>query len=225
VRDAPMRRIHDHSMVGVDVALTPFLDTDAQRTLVQASLDPTLNVKLCMNGAGTGPNVDVSMATGAVGHGWSSGANQDRRAWLELVASANGVVVFQSGVVADGQGLTTITDPNLWVFQEKLFDAQHKEVEFLWQAASIDLSSLPPPVTTDPGNPAFDHSLKRSFTVPNTVDKITARVRVVPIAFETLDDLIGTGDLDPAVRAKMPIFTLAGTTLTWTAARGVGCVP
>ena len=43
------------------------------------------------------------------------------------------------------------------------------------------------------------------------------RVRLAPIGLDVLDDLIASNDLDPAYKAKMPVFTLASTNLTWTA--------
>jgi hypothetical protein len=49
-------------------------------------------------------------------------------------------------------------------------------------------------------------------------DKVTMRVRLVPVGLDVLDDLIQSGDLDPSVKAMMPTYDLGGTTLTWTAA-------
>jgi len=52
-------------------------------------------------------------------------------------------------------------------------------------------------------------------TVP---DRVTMRVRVVPIGFDVLDDLVQSGDLDPGVQAQIPEYTLAGSSVTWTEA-------
>jgi hypothetical protein len=61
-------------------------------------------------------------------------------------------------------------------------------------------------------------------------DRITAEVRVQPIGLEILDELVASGDLDPAVRDAMPTFTLAPTRLEWTPAvpinaGSLACVP
>ena len=52
------------------------------------------------------------------------------------------------------------------------------------------------------------------------------RVRVTPFAPDVLDALVASGDLDAQVRAAVPVFTLASTTLEWTKDRGYGaCLP
>ena len=95
----------------------------------------------------------------------------------------------------------------------------------MWQARKATEILLPPAVTNDPKNPAFYHAVTRTFAVPPSADRITMRVRFIPIGYDVLDDLIGSGDLDPSFRAKMPVFSLAGTELEWTTARGFNCVP
>jgi hypothetical protein len=38
--------------------------------------------------------------------------------------------------------------------------------------------------------------------------KVTVRVRLQPMGYDVLDDLIGSGHLDPSLRVRMPIFDL-----------------
>jgi hypothetical protein len=45
------------------------------------------------------------------------------------------------------------------------------------------------------------------------------------VGYDILDDLIGTGDLDAAVRDEMPTFDLRSTTIEWNAADGERCFP
>ena len=225
VDGAPPRRIHDHTMAAVDVALTPFAESDAQRLAVQTSLDASLVAKLCVDPPQGQPNVTVTLDNAFVGHGFPSGAAHDRRVWVELLAYAGGAEVFRSGVVADGESVTALADPNLWLLREQLFDDAKNPVTFLWDARSQTTSQLPPAVTADKTDPAYYHAVSKAYDVPPSADRVTARVRVVPIGLDVLDELVKSGDLDPSVRAKMPFFTLAGTVLEWKKADGYRCVP
>jgi hypothetical protein len=226
VAGAPVRRSHDHSMAALDTALTPFPNTDAQRASVQGNLDPAIVAKLCVTPQAT-QRVSVTLDNAFVGHSWPSGAVHDRRAWVELVAYANGQIVFQSGVVPEGQSVTAISDPALWLMRETLLDAQSKEVHMLWQAASTKSSFLPVAVTNDPKDPKYFHAVTQSYDVPQNADRITLRVRIIPIGLDVVDDLIASGDLDASVRPAMAklVYTLAGTQLEWTSAKGTGCIP
>lgn len=222
IAGAPKRRVHDHTMAGVDVALTAFPEADTQRRLIQASLDQALVAKLCVKAGGA---VDASLEAAFVGHAWPSGASHDRSAWVELIAYAGGQMVFQSGVVPDGKAVRQVTDPNLWLLREKLFDAQKMPVSFLWQAASSDPAQLPVAVTGDTKDPMFQRAVTRTFTVPANADRVTMRVQMRPMDFDTIDELVQSGDLDAALRGKLSTFTLASTVLEWKTANGIGCVP
>jgi hypothetical protein len=221
---APGRRIHDHSMAGVDVDLRSTSGQEDQTSLVQQQLDGAVSLRLCVNGP-PGAGVQVTLQSDGVGHRWPSGAIQDRRAWVELVAMAGDRTVFATGVVAPGQPVTSLVDPNLWIIRELIFDDQKKEVPFFWQAFTVGAPmSLPAPSTSDGPDAGDAHSVTRSFDVPASADQITARVRIVPIGEDLLDELVRGGDLDPSIRARMPVFTLAKTNVTWK--RGAPpCIP
>ncbi len=226
VPGAPIRRVHDHAMPGVDVALGPFAETDAQRKAVQSMLDPAIVARLCVKPAQAKLSVELTLDNRGIGHDWPSGASHDRRAWAEIVAYAGSQMIFQSGVVAEGQSITLLADPALWLLRERLLDARGGDARFLWQAASFDVASLPPKVTDVASDPSFDRSVTKSWLVDATADKITARVRIVPIGLDVIDDLVASGDLDPSLRAKVPVFTLRSTVLEWSADRGLpSCVP
>jgi len=161
------------------------------------------------------------------GHDWPSGATQDRRAWVEVIAYAGAQQIYQSGVVADGQSVTALLDPDLWLIRDCIFDGQGKQVHMFWEAEQDESNQLPGPITTVQTDPSYylTHVVRtfpRKTSVPAmiaaTPDRVTLRVRLVPVGLDVLDDLVTSGDLDPALRAKMPSYTLAGTELTWTAA-------
>jgi hypothetical protein len=211
VPDAPERRVHDHTMAGVD-ALAP----DAKEDVAKA-LDRALTLKLCVHPPRAGTNVDVAIDAAFVGHAFPSGAAHNRRVWLELEAFVGASVVARvgSGVNAIGS----------WSFGGELLDARGAPVHFVWQAASARGSVLTAATTSSPLDPGFDHASRRSFRVPTEVDRIEAVVRMTPVAREVLDDLVASGDLSPEAREAVPVYTLASTRATWTAARGFGCVP
>src|SRR6185369_4493380 len=132
-----------------------------------------------------------------------------------------------SGVVNDGESVTSLADPDLWLMRECMFNEQGKPVDMFWEAASTETSQLPGPTTNVPTNPDYylTHVFRtypRPTSIPSSLatppDRITMRVRIIPVGLDVLDDLIASGDLDPAVKAKMPVFTLASTNLEWTAA-------
>lgn len=224
-----LRKIHAHDFPGVDVALTPgFPQADAQKKAVQASLDATLQAALCVKGVAGQAVIQVVLDNVGAGHQWPSGATQDRRAWVEVQAFSAGQSVYQSGVVADGQSVTALSDPDLWLIRDCIFDGQGKEVHMFWEAASHDSNQLPGPITSNQTDPNYylTHVLR---TYPGSApmlttlpDRVTMRVRLVPVGLDVLDDLVASGDLDMAtnqsVRSMMPTYDLAGATLEWTPA-------
>jgi hypothetical protein len=217
----------------VDLAhpAAPLPGEDAQAALVQASLDTAIGAQLCVAKAPVGVSVTVTLDNGFVGHDWPSGAVHDRRAWVELVATALGGTVFSSGVVPDDQtSVESIGDPNLWLFKETLQDANDASVLFMWQAASASPAQLPvvtpaaaPDATaaTGPSN-----AVSKTYAIDAAVDDVTMRVRLLPVAIEVIQSLIASGDLDPSYLAGVSAFTLSGSQLEWNlGADGYGCVP
>jgi hypothetical protein len=224
---AKTRRVHSHAAPGVDLALTPFPESEAQRELVQRSLDTTLAAQLCVRGAGSpGATILAVLDNVGAGHNWPSGAAQDRRAWVEIIAYSGDVPVYQSGVVGEGESVSDLADPDLWWARDCLLDAEGAHVHMFWEAAEYDSNLLPGPVTNVPSDPAFYEAHRvRTFPRPTSSpaslatppDRVTMRVRLVPVGLDVLDDLVASGDLDPSVRDAMPHFTLASTELEWTA--------
>lgn len=216
-----IRTVHDHSFPAVDVALTPFPEAETQRRLVQQALDQTLITKLCVRQLPTGVVAEVTLDNAFAGHNFPSGANQDRRAWVELVAYRGGAEVFVSGRVPDGVAVASIADPNLWLLRDKIFDRAGKEIHMFWDAARYEAAQLPAAITNDPSDPAFVHSVTRTYPLPSPApDRVTMRVRMRPLDRELLDDLVASGDLDPAIPARVPTFDLASGTKEWTSALG-----
>ncbi|MCS6915950.1 MAG: multiheme c-type cytochrome [Myxococcales bacterium] len=226
VEGVRLRRVHDHSMPGVDVALTPWPEREAQWQGVLRELETTLAAQLCVLPDLDGARLEVTLDNVAAGHMFPSGAAQDRRAFVEIVAWAGGQVIYESGRVGDQEDVLARNDPDLWLLRDRMLDAQGQEVHDFWAARSYVSELLPPAVTSDPRDPRFFHAVKRTYRVPRMrPDRVTMRVRIRPIGLDVLGKLVAAGDLDPAVVAAMPTFTLGGTVLEWNGAGGFGCVP
>jgi hypothetical protein len=224
VPGAPMRRPHSHTFPAIDAALTPFPDTQRQHDQIQTLLDSTLQTAICVQQFGAQGQVSVIIDNVAAGHGFPSGSEQDRRAWVELIAYRGGSVIYQSGVVPDGEPSTkpAAPDPDRWLMRDCMFDDQNREVHMFWQAFSFQTNGLPPLTTFDVSSPDFYQTHKYRYFPPSGAtipmpDRITMRVRLERVGLEVVDDLIASGDLDPKVRGALTTLQ-AGGQLEWTPA-------
>lgn len=216
------RRRHAHTFAGVDVALTAFPETDAQKTEVKSFLDSTLQSALCV---GAGSQIRVLLDNVAGGHGFPSGATQDRRVWTEIVGYAGADEVYESGVVPDGTAVTAVTanaDPDRWVMRDCIFDESGAEVHMFWQAAQTEGNALPAQATFDTLDPRFYQThvaqkFPRDGSLPKPVDRVTMKVFVRAMDRDVLDDLVASGDLAADVPGKIPTMQV-GETLEWTTA-------
>jgi hypothetical protein len=210
----PPRWRHGHANPGVDVALTPFPEMEAQRALVQQSLDETLQTGLCVQTLGNSARVQVILDNVGAGHGFPSGSTPDRRAWVEVVATKDGETVYESGVVAPGEDVTKLDDPDLWLLRDCIFDASGRKVHQLWQGATHDSNTMPAAATLDPLDPRFYAThFARNYPGPGrrmaaAPDRVRARVRLQPIGYDVLDELVATGDLSREIRDRMVVHDL-----------------
>lgn len=228
VPGVPLRRVHDHAMPGVDVALVDFPEREPQRAQIQRLLDTTLFASLCVLPVAGGMQVTVQVENFAAGHGFPSGAAQDRRAWVELVAYLGGNVVYASGALADAETVKEhgARDPDLWWFGDRMLGEDGADVHDFWEARSYLSQTLPGPTSNDPLDPAYIPThLQKVYEIPDFANRITLRVRLRPIDLDILDMLIEGGDLDPAYRSLMPTFDLGATVLEWRSEDGRACVP
>jgi hypothetical protein len=230
--NVPSRTLHAHDFPAVDVSLDPPASA-AQLGAVAQALGDALQGALCITGAG---GIRVVLDAVAVGHDWPSGAAQDRRAWAEVIAYQGASVVYQSGVVADGASVTSVTgDPDLWLLRDCMFDAQGAEVNMFWQAASSEGNELPALATFDALDPRYyqTHVVQRfhrdGSPLATMPDRVTLRIRLQPVGLDVLQDLVATQDLDAAVLAAMPTFDVpltgpGGADLVWTPEAAAGLV-
>ncbi|MDB4956689.1 MAG: cytochrome c family protein [Myxococcales bacterium] len=224
---------HDHGFPGIDQALTDFPETMAQLDGINAILKPAVAIKGAMPRSGPQPGgicvepqmggqITVRMDTFNVGHMFPSGAAQDRRAWLEVKAyDASNVLVFSSGVTPDGMDPDDLGDPLKGFFWDRTFKDDMSPAHFFWDVASYTSFLLKPPITRVSTDVGYDHSTTSVFSVgallPN-IAVITARIRILPVAYSVLDQLIMSGDLDPSIRSKMKVLDTQAPVAVWTKA-------
>jgi hypothetical protein len=226
VAGLPERRLHSHAFPGVDLALSEFPEAETQRAAVQRFLDTTLQSALCVRGIGAGAKVQVILDNVAAGHGFPSGAAQDRRAWVELdIQTADGTSLYQSGSVPDGLPVTALNDPDLWLMRDCLRDESGAETHSFGAAVSNGSNSLPGQLTFDASDPRFYQTHvfasypDRGAPLSEYPGRVVLRVRLEAVGLDVIDDLFASGDLSEQqaaeLKAKMPRFTL-GKELVWT---------
>lgn len=233
---------HEHAFPGIDQALTPFPEMPMQAALIERDLKGAVGIQ-GPNRAGDAPlggicvtpinggQITVRVDTIQLGHAFPSGASQDRRMWVEVIAYDNtNTVVFSSGVVPDGMDPEQIGDPQLFGLWDRVFKKDNSPAHFFWEIARVDSQLLKPPVTNDPLDPRVDHSTTHPYQLlPGDrakIVRITARVRMRALPFEVIDDLIATGDLAPAIRGALPTLELKDTRREWKVTAvdpGTGC--
>ncbi|MCP4872034.1 MAG: hypothetical protein GY898_25295 [Proteobacteria bacterium] len=215
--DMPIRRRHDHSWPGVDVALTNFPGRDEQLSLIQGELDDSLYAQLCVEPGPAGVEVAVRLENVGGGHSFPSGSTVDRRVWVEIRAFAGKEEIFSSGVVEDGQPVTANGDPTTWLIRDQHEDANGDPVDWMWQAETVRSNLLEAPVTLDPTSPAYLHYQERRLPIYTGIpDRVTMRVRMRATALEVFDALAEQTDLDPNLAQEQPTFDLGSTVLEWT---------
>ncbi|MFT3693268.1 MAG: multiheme c-type cytochrome [Kofleriaceae bacterium] len=242
---------HDHGFPAIDQAITDFPNKDVQLAGISDILNPALNIVgiasvpgknpgggICLEPPGT---LTVRTDTFSVGHMFPSGASQDRRVWLEVIAyDASNNVLFHTGEVPDGkdpEDLTAADDDSLDTllctgnntqdnrkcggWWDRMYKADGSRADFFWEVANETSYLLKPAITTNIGDPAFDHSTTVTYdvsTIFGQIDHISATVRTRPFPYAMLNKLVASGDLDPQYAMNLHTLTAGdgnGATRTW----------
>jgi len=213
--------------VGLDVALTEFPFRQEQLEEIQKNLDSALDALLCVSFDELATDIVVTLENIAAGHKWPSGASADRRAWVEVVAKKDGEIIFDSGVIKEGDAVSENEGPDMWSFRDWLFDADGNHTHMFWEVQSYESQVLPAPTALSATDPNYTKThVSRTFHLDGVApDEVSMRIHLRPIGLDVIDDLIESGDLDSAIRAKIPTFTLGATELVWKSSDGVACVP
>jgi len=226
-------RRHRHMFPGVDLALTQFPDMADQRDEVQDFLNFTLLADICVAQDAGSFFATVTLDNVAPGHRFPSGAAQDRRAWVEVVAYEGGTEIYRSGIVADDGRLDEVNDPDLWQLRDGAYKENGEPAHMFWDIATwkndcadttrigctIPAAGLVSNNTFDQEHVTRRYPLADGGLVPGTPDRVTVRVRIRPVGLDVLDDLIASGDLDPSIRTQMQTLDLnsrGNFTAEWT---------
>lgn len=229
------RTVHEHLWPGVDVALGDFPNREALRSAIEDCQLGLASVAFFTLEVTPPDTFTFRLETNA-GHNMPSGAAQDRRLWLEFLAyDADGGLIEAASSgnigateIADKPADDPRHDPKLWLFRDRLFGAQGEPRHMFWEAApSPDHPSGYESNTLEVRKETLGlgtHFIEKVFHAAGpdgtgTPARITARLRLRPVGRDVLQDLVDSGDLDPAVLSRVPTLTL-GAQLEWTQADG-----
>jgi hypothetical protein len=220
VDGAPERVYHEHAFPGLDVAVTEWPEKAAQLAAIRRDLEPAILSKLCWSPV-DGGRVEVTLDNVGGGHMLPSGAAADRRMWVELLVKHGDEVILASGKVPDGVSVAAAakSDTQLFVLRDVARKENGEEAHMFWEVDEVDSMLLKPMVTSDSTDPLFIHSTTRVFPVAGKPTEMEMVVHVRPFDFDVIDDLIGSGHLDPGLRGAYPTFTIDSTRLLWTEER------
>jgi len=231
---APTRIVHEHLWPGVDLALTDFPHTEAMRSAVEDCQLGSASLSFFKLEV-TPPDLFTFQLETNAGHNQPSGAAEDRRLWLEFAAyDASGQLLrdVSSGLIEDGEpeefpASDPRHDPRLVMFRDRLYDAEGKPVHMFWEAAKsqryplgYESSALPVATTTYIEGKHAVVKQYRASGPDGLPARVTARLRMRPIGHDVLHALVESGDLDPAVAARMQTLDF-GTQIEWTREDGV----
>jgi hypothetical protein len=228
------RAVHEHLWPGIDVPLTAFPHGDAMRSAVedcQLGLAGVSSFTLEV----TPPDLFTFQIETLAGHNEPSGAAQDRRMWLEFLAyDKRGRLLEQvsSGHIADREIEDKPEDDpkhdaHLLLLRDRIYDGQGKPVHMFWQAAmsmahpdGYESNVIPVPTTSYIDGTHVVLKQYRASGPDGLPARVTARLRMRPIGLDVLQDLVDSGDLDPAIVARMPTLTF-GAQIEWTQDSGL----
>jgi len=197
----PQRQLHDHSMPGVDLALTPWPEMEAQRALVELELSTVVATELCVQEPESGRIANISFENIGAGHSFPSGAVQDRDVWAEVVAWRGDEEILRD---------TSIR------FGDKIYNQAGEEVHMFWEAYSNTSELLPAPTTLDPTDLDWIPThVWKAVSLPDDADRVEVRMFVRPMRRVVLEDLVASGDLDPVILDAMPVFEVDSAHKVW----------
>lgn len=233
---ARARKLHDHIFPGVDVALDgAFADSvDPLGSAAEGTSDELnasevasfLNTALRVASLCVEHPVDsrdrirllVDLDNVGAGHGFPSGASQDRRLWVDVRVLVDGALVYSSGTVQEGEQAPP-REPDLWMFGDEAKKSDGSPAHMFWDVASVTPHAMGGVVTRVVGAAGYDatHAVRAYPRAANGwLDapfdparlRVELRIQLLPIALDTLDDLVASGHLEASVRDRMRAHTL-----------------
>ena len=210
------RDLHEHLWAAVDVPLEDFPHAEAMRSAVASCTLPNTIQSYVTIERDEGPLgfLTVTMEQDA-GHAFPSGATQDRRVWLELIAYDESMTeLYRVGQVGDQELEETAEAPHPCMFRDYAVDANGNETHDFWEVAAKTDRSKQMLYTRAGSNPMpGDHAATCTLNVPIAFSQVVPKyfdlkLRVRPMGMDVLSDLVSTGHLAPDVPSRMPTFTV-----------------
>jgi len=219
------RRLHAHGFPAVDLAVTDFPEQATQRAQAQALLDGLIQPTLCYNTLTR--KMELTLENVTAGHGFPSGATPDRRAWVELTATAGETVIYSSGT-SSALPLESSADPDLWLMRDCLYDGAGQEKKMFWEATTVRGNGVPGSVMANVMDPtSFNRSHPKKLypetgMLPMMPDRVTLKLHLQAIGDDVLQDLVDSGDLDASIPPLVARYVLGGAaSFDWTPATAV----
>jgi hypothetical protein len=221
--DGPIREVHRHTFVGVDVSLLPpdeFPGYDELRGLTRNLLQNTVDFTAKISEAERELLVQI---TNRAGHSLPSGATAERQLWVEvIIQDTDRNIQFESGTLDDNGDLRdhepdhTLrpgTDPQLNIWRQVLYGTEGK-VEFPWQAKRVE-NRLILAGQTDEVRYQLPELSPGHYTV-----QVRLLFRTFPPYFLRL--LEREAQLDPMVKTRVPIVEMTKVNLNYEISQDLG---
>lgn len=222
------RDVHSHLWPGVDTAVTDWPDRDLYEAAVTCALDGAVRL---VEASSADPLDITYLVETMAGHKMPSGASQDRRLWVEMVAYEGDNTLCSLGAVPDDVPVAGFRDPiacdssssgeqSFPLFRDRIFDMDGQETHMFWRASPSEASdsgyignAMPAATQVNADGTPILHTVDLHFSPPLGADRVTIRMRMRPMDYDVLDELIEAGTLDPAVRSEIRTYTLATTSV------------
>ncbi len=155
----PVREVHRHTFIGVDIPLIDFPGRENTITLVDELLKNSVTMTVtapAQISAGEDLTIQVKISNDRTGHNVPTGTIFERQMWLEIIArdATNGDVIYSSGTLDENGDLLNqkssfvksgmvSEDTDLALFNGTPLK-NGEEVPFFWEADSIENKTIPP---------------------------------------------------------------------------------
>jgi hypothetical protein len=200
-------RLHRHTFAGVDVAMTPFPDREAQRARVEALLREAAELLVALpESAAPEETVVVRVSVHNLsGHSLPSGTTFERQMWIEIAAVADGADTLLVSGTLDGNGdlrdehseLDPSGDPSLTLWTARLLGGPEGDDVTVFRATGIEARVIPAA-----GVESRDYAIPLADMSARSV-RVTVRLLFRPFAPHVLRER-GVGHLAP----ENPVFEM-----------------
>ena len=102
------------------------------------------------------------------------------------------------------------------VFRDRIFDEDGNETHMFWRAAPSDqyptgfvANALPQATMVGTDGLPVQHVVNIDYDLLPRMKRVTLKIKMRPMDFDVLEELVDAGTLDPTVPDEIPTFTIA----------------